>query len=320
MIALLSKRKDKNRTGHRIKPMLAYAIDEPFDDKAWLFEIKWDGFRALAEVSKEKVDLYSRTFHSFNHQFPTIVEALQQLQMKVVLDGEIVVLDAKGISNFQSIQNYQKTGKGDLRYYVFDLLYLDGRDLRLMPLIERKALLKSLLPFSKTSVIQFSDHVQGRGVYFFKAAKKQHLEGIMAKLAESPYISKRSRSWLKIKTRGRQEAVICGFTAPKGSRKEFGALLLGINAGKRWQYIGHVGGGFDHRTLVEIKRQLQPLITSNCPYDLIPETNGPVTWVKPKLVCEVAFAEWTQDNQLRQPTFIGMRVDKNPKDVKKETL
>jgi bifunctional non-homologous end joining protein LigD len=172
-----------------ITPMLAYLENEPFENPSWIFEIKWDGFRAIAEVKNAHVNLYSRNFKSFNQRYPTVVEALKRLKINAVFDGEIVILNKKGISDFQSLQNYQKTGEGDLRYYIFDLLYYKDKDLRGHPLMERKQRLQKLLPTDPKSILQYSKHVVGQGKKFFALAKKKNLEGMIAKDGESPYLS-----------------------------------------------------------------------------------------------------------------------------------
>lgn len=300
-----------------VKPMLATLIDEPFDSAEWLFEVKWDGFRALAFINQGKVHLKSRNGLSFNHKFPEIVEELNKTKGSVVLDGEIVALDSKGKSHFQLIQNYKQRG-GTLCYYVFDLLYIDGKDLRDLPLIERKKLLKKFLNKYKFRAIRYSDHILGKGKKFFKAAMKKQLEGIIGKKAESVYQSRRSRDWVKVKTGARQEVVICGFTEPKGSRKNFGALIAGVYDKQGLQYAGHVGGGFDETLLREIKKKLNPLVRKTCPFKTVPKVNSPVTWVKPQLIAEVSFTEWTNDNIMRHPIFQGLRSDKSPKSVKRE--
>lgn len=297
--------------------MLAFLTDKPFDNEDWLFETKWDGFRCIAEMEYDHVELYSRNFQSFNARFLPIVEALKSLQVQAVLDGEIVVFE-KGKSSFQALQNYQRTGKGDLRYCVFDFLYFEGHDMRDLPLIRRKELLAKLLPPNKKALLQYSVHVLEKGKKAF-AAKKSGQEGIVAKEIHSPYVSKRSRKWLKIKTHARQEAVICGFTKPKGSRKNFGALIIGVYRDGQLHYAGHVGGGFDQKGLGEMMDKLKPLITNKCPFETMPKTNTPVIWVKPKLICEVSFHEWTSDNRMRQPIYQGLRTDKEAKEVKKET-
>ncbi len=296
--------------------MLATLVDKPFDQKGWIFEIKWDGYRAFASKNREDVELISRNQKSYNERFPTLVRELKKLKGSFLIDGEIVILDKTGKSNFQLLQNYYKRKEGTPYYYVFDLISLNGKDLRDLPLIERKALLKKLLRGAKT--IRFSDHIEERGKAFFRAAAKKGLEGIIAKKGDSPYRSCRSRDWQKIKTKMRQEVVIGGFTEPKGSRKKFGALLVGVYKRGRLLYAGHVGGGFTEKLLRDVYCDWRKIVTRACPFVEEPHPNSPVTWVKPKLVCEVAFAEWTQDGNLRQPIFKGMRYDKPAKKVVRE--
>lgn len=302
---------------HDIKPMLATLVDDPFDRDDWFFEIKWDGYRAIAEVNGSKVNVYSRNLISFNDRYHAVVEALKELGMKAVLDGEIVAVDDNGVASFQLLQQHLKTGEGTLVYYVFDILYLDGYDLTGLPLRKRKEILQRALP--DDPVVKYSDHIEGNGIDLYDAALREGLEGIIAKNAESPYrIDARSKEWLKIKTHMRQEAVICGFTQARGGRKHFGALVLGVYDGKELKYIGHSGGGFNTKSLAEVMKMLKPLITDKMPFRQKPKTNMPVTWVKPKLVCEVAFQEWTDGGHMRQPIFQGMRIDKSPTDVKRE--
>jgi bifunctional non-homologous end joining protein LigD len=310
----------KGKIPHHIKPMLAYLLDKPFNDKDWIFEIKWDGYRALAEVSSKKVHLYSRNFLSFDEMFPAVLQALKKIKTDVVLDGEVVVFDKKGKSQFQLLQNYLRSeeNQGALRYCIFDILYYDGRDLRDLSLIERKKILQDVIDWEGNPILHLSDSIEGRGIDFFKAAKKQGLEGIIGKEKQSHYVSKRSRSWVKVKSHQRQEAVIGGFTQPRGSRKRFGALLLGIYENSKLIYVGHVGGGFDESLLEDLHDQLIPLITDKCPFSKQPKTNTPATWVKPKIVCEVSFQEWTSEGIMRQPIFHGIREDKVPKSVKRE--
>ena len=224
------KKAPKKRMPHPIEPMLATLIDAPFDDEKWLFEIKWDGYRAIAEVKAKNVELYSRNYLPFNLRFPVIVEYLKQLNVQAIFDGEIVVLNKKGMTRFQSLQNLQsELPKGEqLYYYVFDLLYLNGHDLRSLSLIERKALLKQLLEAQPSSPIRYNDHIEKNGIEFFKLCSKKDLEGIIGKLKESTYTTgKRSKNWVKIKKNSRQEAIICGYTEPKGGRKNIGALIPG---------------------------------------------------------------------------------------------
>ena len=303
----------------KIKPMLAFLVEEPFDHPDWIFEIKWDGYRALAEVRAEGVQLYSRNFISFNEKFSTIVKGLEGLEEGTVLDGEVVLLDKEGRSHFQLLQNFLHAHEsaGALKYCVFDILFYRGKDLRALPLIERKKILKKVLARAP-KVIFYSDHVFEQGVTFFKAATKRQLEGIIAKDGQSPYLSTRSKYWLKIKTHLRQEVVIGGYTAPRNSRKKFGALIVGVYQDGILMYSGHVGGGFNQNSLKEIHELLKPLIVPKSPFSMAIKTNEAATWVKPKLVCEVSFQEWTQDGLMRQPIFQGMRTDKLAKNVKRE--
>lgn len=299
-----------------IKPMLATLVEEPFDRPNWLFEMKWDGYRAIAEVKNHKVNLYSRNQQSFNKRFPPIAADLKELDREVVLDGEIVVLDDKDKPSFQLVQNYQRDPREPLVYYVFDLLYLDGYDLRHLPLIRRKEILKKILPH--TPHIQYCEHIEEKGVAFFKKVSQKDYEGMIAKDGESPYREGRSKEWLKIKTHARQEAIICGFTPPKGAREKFGSLLLGVYENGELVYVGHTGSGFTRQTLTEVFDKLQPLIQSKSPFPDAPRFRNPVTWVKPELVCEISFAEWTQDEQMRQAIFVDLREDKKSTEVVKE--
>jgi bifunctional non-homologous end joining protein LigD len=296
--------------------MLATLVDKPFDSPDWIFEIKWDGYRAIAEIEKDQIKLYSRNGLSFNEKFEPIVKDLKKLGFEAVLDGEVVVFDENDKGSFQHIQNYQRLKEGKLVYFVFDLLYLEGYDLRSFTLLERKELLKKAI--SKSPHIQYCPHIENKGNDFFKKASKEGYEGIIAKQKESPYREGRSREWLKIKTHLRQEFIICGFTEPRGSRKYFGALILGVYERGKLIYAGHTGSGFDQTGLKEIYEKLKPLAQKKCPFEKTPKTNLPATWVEPKIICEVKFAEWTQEGQLRQAIFQGIRVDKKPSEVKRE--
>ncbi|MBV9122007.1 MAG: DNA ligase D [Planctomycetes bacterium] len=301
----------------RVRPMLATLVKEPFDRPGWLFEVKWDGYRAVAEVGPQGVSFYSRNHKSFESRFAPLVESLRRLGREAVLDGEVVVVDDRGQAHFQLLQNFQKTGKGRLLYYVFDLLYLDGSDLRGLPLRRRKELLQGIL--GALPDVLLSEHVEEHGVAFFEAARAQGLEGILAKDGDSPYREGvRGLEWLKIKTHLRQEAVICGFTEPRGRRRDLGALVLGVYDGDNLVYIGHTGGGLNARGLTDLRSRLEPWAQRACPFRKKPKTNAPVHWVKPQLVCEVSFQEWTQDGLMRQPIFLGLREDKIPQDVRRE--
>lgn len=299
-----------------IAPMLATLAEQPFDNPEWIFEMKWDGYRAIAEWQKKKLKLYSRNGLSFVQKYPPVAEAITQLKHDCVLDGEIVVLNNKGRPRFQMLQEYDQDPRHPLHYYVFDLLFLDGKDIRELPLINRKELLQKLLSTYKGDVIRYSDHVSTSGKKFFHHVKKLDFEGMMAKKADSEYYSGvRTREWLKIKHLNNQEAVIVGFTAPRRSRKYFGALILGEFKGRTLRYIGHTGTGFDHTTLKELWNLMQPLITTQSPFAEKIKVNAPVTWIKPTIVCEVKFTEQTNEGILRHPVFLGLREDKAAREV-----
>ncbi len=303
---------------HAIEPMLATPIKQPFDHPDWIFEVKWDGYRAVAEIG-DGVSLYSRNRISFEKKFSPIVDALRKLNFDAVLDGEIVVVDDQGSPDFQKLQHYQGSGSGHLLYYVFDLLYFQGHDLTGLPLVRRKELLRKILPPGPK--IRFSDHVWKDGVLFYHAARERGLEGIIAKHSQSVYeTGRRSRQWLKVKARLTQEAVIAGFTEPGGSREYLGALVLGVYEGDDLKYIGHVGGGFSEKDLGNIRQKLDPLVQKECPFKVKPETNAPVTWVQPQLICEVALSAWTEDGVMRQPVFLRLRDDKAAHEVVREEI
>lgn len=306
---------------HGIKPMLAFLTEEAFDGKNWIFEIKWDGYRAIAEISGGHVQLYSRNKQPFNDKFPQIVQSLRKLQGEMILDGEIVVLDKEGRSQFQQLQNVlqSKENEGALKYCVFDILYYKGRDLRHLPLIQRKEILKGVLEGIGPSPLIYPDYIEEKGKAFFREAVKKKIEGIIAKEINSSYVSVRSRNWLKIKATQRQEAVVAGFTQPRGGRKYIGALVIGVyNKKGELEYAGNVGGGFTQQALKEAYRLLEPLIVRECPFKYPPQSVKGITWVKPKLLCEVVFQEWTKEGIMRQPVFQGFRTDKPAKEVKKE--
>lgn len=295
-----------------VKPMLAETAPGPFDGSDWLFEIKWDGYRAIGEKNKERVLLYSRKGIKFG-QFGAVESELEKIDHEFILDGEVVATDENGISKFQLLQDYQLTRKGNLIYFVFDILHLDGYNLRGLNILERKNILKKILPVD-SKIIRYSDHILETGKEFFKQARGKNLEGIMAKRISSIYLpGRRTSSWLKIKLKNRQEALICGYTAPREGRKNFGALVLGVNENDDLRYIGHTGSGFSEITLEYVYKKLQPLITDKCPFKIVPQTNEKATWVKPELVCEVEFQEWTNDGIMRVPIFLGLREDKDPK-------
>ena len=294
--------------------MLAKESSKSFSDDNWLYEIKWDGYRAIADLDKDDVKLYSRNGNSFETAYPDIMEALKKLQLHATLDGEIVVMNEEGKPDFQKLQHYVENANFPLVYYVFDLLQNNGGDLYNVPLVERKKQLAELI--GENEFIKFSDHVLGRGDSFFEAAKQKDLEGIMAKKIDSFYYpGKRTNEWLKIKHHKSEEAIIAGFTAPRGGRKYFGALVLGIKKDGKLLYAGHTGSGFNELLLKEIYDKLSPIVQTESPFDERVKTNMPVTWVNPQYVCELKFTEWTRDGKMRHPIFLRLREDKKPADV-----
>jgi bifunctional non-homologous end joining protein LigD len=313
-----------------IHPMLATLVDEPFSNPEWIFETKWDGFRSVCFISNGKSRFVSRNQIEMTPQYPELAQVSKHVDAnEAILDGEIVALDKDGMPRFQLLQprvgrksNLEALrGQGHIVYYVFDLLFIDGYDLTSCPLVERKEVLEKILrpaPF-----VKLSDHITEDGEAFFKEIEKFHLEGMMAKRAASTYVSKRTRDWLKVKTVQRSEVVIGGYTQPRGSRSHFGALVVGLYRGDDLHYVAHVGGGFNEQTLKDIFKRMQPLKTKTGPFVDAPKTNEPVQWLKPRLVGEVKFSEWTADRRLRHPVFIGLREDKKPSDcrfeVKRET-
>lgn len=294
--------------------MLAKETDEPFDDEGWLYEIKWDGYRAIAEITNDHIELYSRNGNNFKDHYPLLTDHLKKIKHEAVLDGEIVVLNEQGYPDFQKIQHYGDNTNFPLVYYVFDLLSLNNHSLYDQPLIERKKLLKKLLP--KSPMIRFSDHISGMGVEFFNASVQKNLEGIMAKKADSHYYpGKRTNEWLKIKNHKSADVLIAGYTKPTGSRKYFGSLVLAIKKGKQYKHVGHAGTGFDDKKLKALYEHFQGYRQNGSPFNEPVEVNESVTWLRPVLVCEVKFTEWTKDEKLRHPVFLQLRNDKSAKEI-----
>lgn len=310
-----------------VKPELATLVDAAPEGTGWVHEIKYDGYRILAYKEGENVRLLSRNGKDWSRRFHSVVTALKGIEGNAVLDGEVVVLDEQGLTSFQSLQRALKEHKKDaLVYYVFDILWADGEDLRGVSLTERKSGLREMLRRSgmlEGQIIRYSDHLQGNGEAFFRQACKTGLEGIICKKASSPYRGRRTRDWLKVKCGKRQEFVVGGFTEPSGSRQGFGALLLGVykkGNHKDLRYAGRVGTGFNDATLKRLRETLDGLIEKTSPFDDGPtgrEARG-VTWVRPELVAEVSFTEWTEDGRLRHPSFLGLREDKPAREVGRE--
>jgi bifunctional non-homologous end joining protein LigD len=324
---LLKNYKTKKRAPFpkTLSPMLATLTEEMIEENGWSYEIKWDGYRALAFLDNGKAELRSRNNKSFNEQFYPVYNAVKEWKIKAVMDGEIVTVNEKGVSSFQQLQNWRSESDGELLYYVFDILWFEGYDLKNLALSERREILKQLLP--RDSIIRFSENFETTAADFLNAAKKLGMEGIIAKKTDSEYFPGiRSKNWLKIKTGKRHEAIICGYTLNDESSKYFSSLLLGVYKNKKLVFIGQAGTGFTTAMQREILKKLKPLETPVCPFAEVPLVNKPtrfrprppkaaVTWVKPKLVCEVQYQELTSEGVMRHPSFQGLRTDKQTKDV-----
>jgi len=305
-----------------IEPQLATLVESPPVGEEWLHEIKFDGYRLLARIEPGSVRLLSRNGRDWTDRFPKLAAALRALRVReTLLDGEAIVVDAEGKSRFQALQNAlgRRGASVPVRLALFDCLHLDGYDLREVPLLERKRALAALLaPAAGEGRLQYSDHQQGRGGEFFAAACEAGLEGTVAKRADAPYRSGRTRSWRKIRCSRRQEFVIVGFSEPRGARVGLGALLLAAHdAGGALRYCGKVGTGFDDAMLAGLRTRLERLERPQPSVVSPPRLRG-VHWVEPRLVAEVSFSEWTRDRRVRHPVFLGLREDKPAAEVRIE--
>jgi bifunctional non-homologous end joining protein LigD len=296
--------------------MMASSAQEPFNNPDWIFETKLDGYRAIAVIeSTGKARLWSRNRLPMETKFPMVAAAVNRLKLRsTILDGEIVALDEEGIPRFQLLQKWQKRPTAPVAYVLFDLLWDNGCDLTDKSVIQRRErLLEIIHPFAG---IEVGGYIENRGIDLFRLAKEKGLEGIIAKRKTGIYQpGKRSPDWLKIKSRPQQEFVVCGFTEGKGSRKHFGALLLGAYRNGKLRYFGHSGTGFTEKGLADAIDRLKPFFIDQPPVENPPKIPEKIQWVKPAFVCEVAFAEWTLDGELRQTTFLGWRDDKDPHEV-----
>jgi bifunctional non-homologous end joining protein LigD len=304
-----------------VPPTLAELRDKPFSHPDWVFEIKWDGVRAIAQIQDGTTTLWARSGRDVTREYPEFNDLAKHFRVKnVIADGEIATLDEEGRSDFQKLQN--RLGVQDpsakllqtvpLNYYFFDVMYADGFDLRRLPLTERKEFLNNILvPDSK---IHYSDHVPEQGEALFEAAREKGLEGIIAKRADSVYSGSRTPSWLKLKIVKELDAIVAGYTAPRGSRKYFGALVLGLYENRELKFIGSVGTGFDEGTQKAIFAKLEELQTTRTPFRTIPALKESVAWVKPELVARVKYGKWTEDTHLRVPVFLSLRNDRTPQD------
>jgi bifunctional non-homologous end joining protein LigD len=294
--------------------MLATLVKEPFERPGWIYEEKYDGVRILAYKEGAHVTLVSRNDIDRTDRYEQAAKAVSKLKPEtLLLDGEIVVFDKRNVSRFQLLQQ----GRGPVKYAVFDCLYLNGNDLRDNPLSQRRQALERLLCDSHEETLLLSEKLAANGLKAFALAQKRKLEGVVAKNTQSKYIERRSREWLKVKVNHESEFVIGGYTEPSGSRQYFGALLLGTYEGKKLRYAGKVGTGFDIATLRQLYGKLRKLVQAKSPFtDEVRERRA--TFVRPKLVAQIAYTEWTKDGRLRHPAFLGLRDDKAPQEVRRE--
>ncbi|MGB8888309.1 MAG: non-homologous end-joining DNA ligase [Candidatus Korobacteraceae bacterium] len=319
---------------HAIHPMLATLIDKPFDDDEWLYEIKWDGYRAIAYLDGKSVRLVSRNQNDLTAAYPELHAIPGHVRARTaILDGEIVALDEQGRPSFSLMQQRTGVGQGGRRirrtrddipvvYYVFDVLYLDGYDVTQVELEKRKQLLASIL--ITDDLVRYSDHYVGNGTALFEAAAQRGLEGIVAKRRHSCYVQKRSSEWLKLKIVKRQECVIGGYTDPRGSRENFGSIVLGLYDDQgRLIPVGQAGSGFTERTHADMWKRLHMLETDRNPFLGKVESDRRVHYVKPELVAEIKFSDWTHEGQsggvkMRAPVFQGLRLDKKASECRFE--
>lgn len=324
-IQLLLKQAVKATYPTVFRPMLASLAKGPFDEPGWVYEVKWDGYRAVVGINKGAVSISSRNEKSFNEQFYPLYDVFKCWKLNIVLDGEIVVIDEKGKSDFGKLQNWRSEADGHLIFYAFDILWLEGYDLTGLPLTQRKEILQLVLPENES--VRFSQDLKTTGTEAFRAASKLGLEGLIAKKEDSIYQpGVRTRAWMKVKTQRRQEVVIGGYTVNDGTPKLFSSLLVGVYEDGRLHYIGKVGTGFTRKMQEAMMKDFHPLVTKKCPFTEVPDVNQPsrfrpnpphatVVWLKPMLVGEVSFAELTRDGVMRHPSFEGMRTDKNAREV-----
>ena len=292
----------------RAQPMLATLVDEPFHRKGWVYEEKYDGYRILAYKEGKDVTLLSRNAKDRTGTFSEIARAIARLpDRSLLLDGEAVAFDRKLVSRFQLLQQGEATV-----FAVFDCLYRSGKDLRDEPLPERRSELEAAIGDAER--LFPSRRLQANGLKAYETARRRGYEGVVAKDASAPYIEGRSTKWLKVKAKQEEEFVVGGYTAPGGSRTHFGALLLGAYRGRDLHYVGKVGTGFPQKTLSRLYGRFQPLVRKESPFIAPPREKG-ATWLTPKLVAQIAFQEWTDDQKLRQPVFLGLRDDKKPSEV-----
>jgi bifunctional non-homologous end joining protein LigD len=297
----------------RVRPMLATLVARPFDKPGWAYEEKYDGYRILAYKQGDQVTLLSRNAKDRTATFSSVARAVARLSARaLLLDGEVVAFDRRGVSRFQLLQNL----KSEPKYAVFDCLYRDGRDLRAQPLTVRRAALEEIVGKAdrEPAGVFLSAILATNGLKAFEVARQKGYEGVVAKNKSAPYTEGRSTNWLKFKVHQEDEFLIVGYTAPAGSRRYFGALLLGAYDREKIHYVGKVGTGFTQDSLAKLFHVFQPLVRTS-PAMADPPREKDVTYLAPRLIAQIAFEEWTDDRKLRQPVFLGLRDDKRPQDV-----
>lgn len=300
-----------------VKPMLATSAKAIFNDPDWIYELKWDGYRLIAHVNDGEVNIHSRNGISYNSKFPQLVKDLETISNEVILDGEVVVVNQNGIPDFQKLQNYDSKTKGTLKFYVFDMLYLNGHSMLNLKLLERKSFIPDVL--EETQVAVYCDHIEGMGMAFYQKAINAGMEGVIAKKVDSTYSpGYRSDHWLKIKAEESLETIICGYTDSEGAL--FGSLILGIMKENELVYVGNCGTGFSNRTQKDLLQRMKPLETDRSAFKNKPNLKGrKANWVSPELVCEVTFSEWTKAGRMRHPVYKGLREDKLPTQLNNES-
>ncbi len=299
-----------------VKPMLASPAKKIFKDPDWVFELKWDGYRVMANINDGQVDIYSRNGISYNSKFASIKKALEHIPHNCILDGEVIVVNDEGKNDFQKLQKYDSVKtKGQLQYQVFDLLHLNGMDTIDLPLVQRKSLLPEIL--EGLDNVLYCDHIEGMGPTLYKRAVEAGMEGVIAKKADSTYVpGYRSENWLKIKDVNTEEAIICGYTDSQTGGNLFGSLILGMYRGDELTYVGNCGSGFSVSEQKKLVKKFEKLATDKNPFEKkLPLKGRKPHWIKPELICEVKFTEWTNSGVMRHPVYKGLRKDKNPEEI-----